>query len=325
MNASKMKKARPTLVRIQASLFGIPLGLMGLSGAWGRLGFANWEVSAPIADGLFFVALALLALLLCLWLAKWALYPQAVQQEWSHPVQGALMALIPVSLMLALTLMNMRWPSLSGWLFPMAISVLCLKAVMAWHVVADISMGKTLTEFITPALYLPIVPGGFVGAIALESFGLHGWAALLFGMGVGAWALLEIRILHRLFSGPLPLALRPTLGLEMAPAAVGALSAVTLWPHLPPDAMMVILGVASGPVLAVMTRWRYWTETPFSAGFWSFSFPIAALAGAVVHSVHTGGWPLEVALVAVGISTAVTLFLTLRTARLLFTGRLLGP
>jgi tellurite resistance protein len=325
MNASEMKTVRPTLVRIQASLFGIPIGLMGLSGAWGRLGFANWAVSAPIADGLFVVALALLALLLCLWLAKWALYPQAVQQEWSHPVQGALMALIPVSLMLALALLNMRWPSLSGELFPLAIAVLTLQAVMAWHVVADISTGKTPADFITPALYLPTVPGGFVGAIALESFGLHGWAALLFGMGVGAWALLEIRILHRLFSGPLPLALRPTLGLEMAPAAVGALSAVTLWPHLLPDAMMVILGIASGPVLAVLTRWRYWTETPFSAGFWSFSFPLAALAGACVHAVSTGGWPVEVSFGAVGIATAVTLFLTLRTLSLVFKGRLLGP
>ncbi len=325
MTSNEIKTVRPTLVRIQASLFGIPLGLMGLSGAWGRLGFANLDVSASISDGLFFIALALLTLLLCLWLAKFALYPHAVQQEWSHPVQGALMALIPVSLMLALALLNIRWPSLFMWLFPLAISVLSFQAVMAWHVVADISSGKTPAEFITPALYLPTVPGGFVGAIALESFGLHGWAALLFGMGLGAWALLEIRILHRLFSGPLPLALRPTLGLEMAPAAVGALSAVTLWPHLPPDAMMVILGIASGPVLAVLTRWRYWTETPFSAGFWSFSFPLAALAGAAVHSVHTGGWPAEVAMVAVGISSAVTLFLTGRTARLLYTGRLLGP
>lgn len=297
---------------------------MGLSGAWARLGLANWVISQPIADGLFFVALFLLALLMCLWIAKLVLHPQTVQQDWSHPVQGALMALIPVSLMLAFTFLNVRWPSLSGWLFALTIVALTLQAVMAWHVVADISMGKTLSEFITPALYLPIVPGGFVGAMALESFGLHGWAALLFGMGLGAWALLEIRILHRLFSGPLPLALRPTLGLEMAPGAVGALSAVTLWPHLPPDAMMVILGIASGPVLAVLTRWRYWTETPFSAGFWSFSFPLAALAGACVHAVTAGGWPVEVALVAVGISTAVTLFLIVRTANLLLTGRLLG-
>ena len=193
MTSKEIKTVSPILVRIQASLFGIPLGLMGLSGAWGRLDFANWGMSAPIADGLFFVALALLVLLLCLWLAKFALYPHAVQQEWSHPVQGALMALIPVSLMLALALLNIHWPSLSGWLFPWAIVVLTLQAVMAWHVVADISMGKTLTEFITPALYLPIVPGGFIGAIALESFGLHGWAVAAgiaphLGIGNGAWS-----------------------------------------------------------------------------------------------------------------------------------------
>ena len=175
MTSNEIKTVRPTLVRIQASLFGIPLGLMGLSGAWGRLGFTNWEVAAPIADGLFFVALALLALLLCLWLAKFALYPHAVQQEWSHPVQGALMALIPVSLMLALALLNIHWPSLSGWLFPLAIVVLFLQAVMAWHVVADISTGKTPAEFITPALYLL----RFLAVLWVQSR----WSLLVFMVG----------------------------------------------------------------------------------------------------------------------------------------------
>ena len=85
MTSTEIKTVRPTLVRIQASLFGIPLGLMGLSGAWGRLGFTNLDVSAPTSAGLFFIALALLDLLLGLWLAHFALYCHSVYKTWSYP------------------------------------------------------------------------------------------------------------------------------------------------------------------------------------------------------------------------------------------------
>ena len=196
---------------------------------------------------------------------------------------------------------------------------------MAWHVVAALSTGQTPPELVTPALYLPTVPGGFVGAMALDALGWHGWATLLVGMGLGAWALLEMRILNRLFSGPLPPALRPTLGIEMAPAAVGALTAATLWPSLPADVLMVMLGVASGPVLAVLTRWRYWAAVPFNVGFWSFSFPLAALSGAAVEAVGHGGWPVAVAMSAVGMASAVVTFLALKTVVLTARGKLLPP
>ena len=74
---------------------------------------------------------------------------------------------------------------------------------------------------------------------------------------------------------------------------------------------MVCLGIASGPVLAVLTRWRYWTAVPFSFGFWSFSFPLAAMAGATVEAVQRGGWPPAVALTAVLIaSTVIALVVT---------------
>jgi tellurite resistance protein len=233
--------------------------------------------------------------LVLLWLAKAVRHGAVLRQELPHPVQGALLALMPVALLMAVALVAGRWPQARDALLPLALVVLAGQGWMAWHVVADLSTGKTPPELVTPALYLPTVPGGFVGAMALQALGFHGWATLLMGMGLGAWALLEMRILNRLFAGPLPLALRPTLGIEMAPAAVGALAASTLWPNLPADAVMVALGVASGPVLAVLTRWRYWSEVPFNVGFWSFSFPLAAFASTTVEAVRRGDWPLSVA------------------------------
>ncbi|MBK6358873.1 MAG: hypothetical protein IPF39_02685 [Comamonadaceae bacterium] len=110
---------------------------------------------------------------------------------------------------LAVALVAGRWPQTRDTLLPLALVVLAGQGWMAWRVVADLSTGKTPPELVTPALYLPTVPGGFVGAMALQALGFHGWATLLMGMGLGAWALLEMRILNRLFAGPLPLACGP--------------------------------------------------------------------------------------------------------------------
>ena len=316
-------QSRPWLARLHPALFGMALGLLGLSGAWHRLQGAGVELAAPVSNALLTVALSLLAVLLLLWAVKLLRHGNVLRQEWRHPVQGALLALMPVATLMAVALVAGRWPDLRGVLLPIALLVLAGQGVMAWHVVADLSTGKTPPELITPALYLPTVPGGFVGAMALDALGLHGWATLLLGMGMGAWALLEMRILNRLFAGPLPPALRPTLGVEMAPAAVGALAVATLWPGLPADAMMVALGIASGPVLAVLTRWRYWSEVPFNMGFWSFSFPLAALAGAAVEAVRRGGWPVEVAMTAVGMASVVVLFLLAKSVVLTARGNLL--
>lgn len=316
---------RPALARLHPGLFAMPLGLLGLSGAWQRLDRLQVAGAAAVSWAVLGVALALLGVLLVFWAAKLLRHAPLVRMEWRHPVQGALLALLPVSTMMAVILLATRFPGWHGVLVPLAVVVLAGQGVMAWHVVADLSSGKTPAELVTPALYLPTVPGGFVGAMALHALGLHGWATLLMGMGLGAWALLEMRILNRLFAGPLPPALRPTLGVEMAPAAVGALAVATLWPQLPADALMVALGIASGPVLAVLTRWRYLREVPFNAGFWSFSFPLAALASVTVEAVQRGGWPTAVAVTAVGLASAVVVFLGVRTVVLTARGKLLPP
>jgi tellurite resistance protein len=86
-----------------------------------------------------------------------------------------------------------------------------------------------------------------------------------------------------------------------------------------------MLGLASGPVLAVLTRWRYWSEVPFNVGFWSFSFPLAAFASTTVEAVRRGDWPLWVGTLAVAVASAVIAYLLARTLVLLVQGRLLPP
>jgi tellurite resistance protein len=323
---SDASAARGWLARLHPGLFAIPLGTLGLAGSWRRLAPLGVAGATGISDALLAIGLAILALLFALWLTKLLRHWPIVKSELEHPVQGAMLALLPVSALLAVTLLLPgAGPAAHDAALAVSLAALALQGAIASRVVSRLVTGQMPGELVTPALYLPIVTGGFVGAMAMAALGYHGWGALLIGLGLGAWALLEIRILNRLFSGPLPVPLRTTVGIEMAPATVGSLAAATLWPQLPADILLIGLGVASGPVLAVMARWRWWGAVPFSFGFWSFSFPLAALAAGVAEAVTRGGWPVPVAQTAVLLASAVIGFLAVRTLALLLRGRLLPP
>jgi tellurite resistance protein len=325
MNAAQAPAARPWLARLPPGLFGIALGLLGLAGAWLKMQPLIGVTARAVFAALLAAGTTVLIVLFLLWLAKAARHLDVVRREWLHPVQGPLLALLPVSTLLAVTLLAPYEGDGRMVATAVVLVALAMQFAIAWEVVALLSTGRMAADLVTPALYLPIVPGGMVGGMALVAVGFPGWAGLLFGSGIGGWALLEARILHQLFAGPLPAPIRPTIGIEMAPASISTLAAATLWPQLPADALMICLGVACGPVIAVLTRWRWWTDVPFSAGFWSFSFPVAALAAAIVEAVRRGGWPLWVAWTALAVASAIIGFLAVRTLWLLVRGRLLPP
>jgi tellurite resistance protein len=324
-SANAAPAARPWLARLQPGLFGIALGLLGLAGAWLKMQPLIGETARTAYAALLAAGTAVLAVLFLLWLAKALRHFDVLRREWLHPVQGPLLALLPVSTLLAVTLLAPFEGDGRIVATAVVLAALAMQFAIAWEVVALLSTGRMPADLVTPALYLPIVPGGMVGGMALVAIGFPGWAGLLFGSGIGGWALLEARILHQLFAGPLPAPIRPTIGIELAPASISTLAAATLWPQLPADALMICLGVACGPVIAVLTRWRWWTDVPFSVGFWSFSFPTAAFAAAVVEAVRRGGWPTWVAWTAVAVASTVIGFLALRTLWLLVRGRLLPP
>jgi tellurite resistance protein len=75
----------------------------------------------------------------------------------------------------------------------------------------------------TPVLYLPTAAGSFVSAAACAIFGHADWGQLAFGAGLFSWLAIESVLIHRLLTEEsLPEALRPTLGIQLAPAPVGA-------------------------------------------------------------------------------------------------------
>jgi tellurite resistance protein len=307
------------LARLPVGIFAISVGLFALIGAWRRAAY-GWSQAADVASFLLWPATAVWALSLLLYAFKCKHHPQAVRREFLHPVQGSLQALLPLSLLLAV--IQFHQPGQDIWLV-LALLALALHLVIAVHVVTILSTGQMPANAVTPALYIPVVGGALVGAMTLAALGYPGWGAMLFGIGLSGWALLEARILSRLFEGPMPEPLRPTIGVELAPPAIATLAASSIWPQLPPDALLIGLGVAIAPFVGVMARYRWWSQVPFSVGFWSFSFPLAALAGAVIEAVHRGSWPAWIGIVALLTASAAIAFLSLQTLVLLLQGRFL--
>lgn len=311
------------LARFPVGLFAIPVGLFALAGAWRRTAVFGWPAEVQgVGTTLAWLGVAVLGMLLVLYLAKCLRYPHTIRNEFTHPLAGSLMALISVSVLLCVVYFGE--PFHTGWLV-LALSALALQGVIAVRVVAMLTTASLPVASVTPALYIPPVAGGLVGAMALSTLGYPGWAALLFGMGLASWGLLEVRVLNRLFEGVMPEPLRPTIGVEMAPPAVATLAAAVIWPTLPGDVLIIGLGLSSGPIVAVMARYKWWSKVPFAIGFWSFSFPLAALSGAVIEVVRRGGWPPLVGGIALAVSSSVIAFLTLKTLQLMARGKLIPP
>lgn len=320
--ASQSPHGSSWLARLPAGIFAISVGLFGLVGAWRRTALHGWPDAAAVADIMIWPVASIWALSLILYALKIKRHPDAFRREYQHPVQGSLLALAPLSILLAIIQFN--HPDQGVWL-ALTLLALAMHAVIAARVVSVLVTGRMPENAVTPALYLPVVGGALVGGMTMAALRYPGWAAMLFGTGLSGWALLEARILSSLFNGPMPEPLRSTIGVELAPPAIATLTASTIWPQLPAEALMVGLGIAVAPFVGVMARYHWWSKAPFSIGFWSFSFPCAALASAIIEAVHRGAWPSWIGIAAVLTATAVIVFLLLRTMVLLLQGRFLPP
>ena len=82
---------------------------------------------------------------------------------------------------------------------------------------------------------------------------------------------------------------------------------------------MVHEGVASRGCI------KWWHQVPFTPGFWSFAFAIAALATDIMICVQKGGWPVQISWVALAVASASVAWLGFKTLELAAQRRLIPP
>lgn len=309
---------------IPASFFGIVLGLAGLSNAW-RAAHAAWGTPAVVADVIFVAASALWLLIVILYALKWVWAPAAAAQEAEHPVQCCFIGLAGVSTLLIAqgALVYSR---------PLAVALFLLGAGFTlffalWRT-GILWQGGRASGTTTPVLYLPMVAGGFVTGTVAASLGWKEWGQLAFGAGFFTWLAVESVLLLRLYTAePMPPALRPTLGIQLAPPAVGAVSYLAVGNGSPDLVVHLLVGYGLLQAMLLIRLSRWIAEQPFGPGYWAFTFGATALAGAMVHlaPVDSGGAIATLAPIVFLLANVVVVGIAIGTLALLVRGRLVPP
>lgn len=306
---------------IPASLFGAVLGISGLANDW-RAAHKLWHLPAWPGEAIAALAVAVWSVCVALYAAKWVWRRQEALAEARHPVQCCFIALVPVSTMLVALAVQPYGHALAAVLY--ICGAVGAVAFSVWRQGALLQGAREL-DAATPVLYLPSVAANFVAAIGAGAFGWQLAAQVFFGAGVLSWLAIESVLLHRmLHAGPMPMPMRPTYGVQLAPPAVGLVALIAATGAPPALLASMLLGYSVLQVLIAARLLGWLLEGGFGAGFWSFTFGITALAlGAAKLAIgghELAGWlaPWLFAL-ANGVVGAVAL----RSAWLMAQGRLL--
>jgi tellurite resistance protein len=258
-------------LRIPPNFFGMALGLSGLAAMWL---YASDQFGAPAAvgDGLALIAAGVWVLVTAAYVRQG---PRQIVADTRDPVVGPFLAAAPIS----------------GFLLGEALAAhaaMAGRVIVIVFLVAGLLLGGWLTgqwmtgglveETFGPAFFLPGLGIGFVGSEAAATVGLHTMAEAFFGIGAVAWVLMSSVVFNRMFfRARLAPALLPTMAIELAPPAVASSAYFALHPAPSPVALG-LAGYAAFMVVAQLRLLPLYRELSFTPGFWSFTFPCAAVA-----------------------------------------------
>ncbi|AVA21623.1 dicarboxylate transporter/tellurite-resistance protein TehA [Rhizobium sp. LEGMi198b] len=270
---------------VPAAFFGMVLGLSGLANAW-RVAARVWQLPAAIGETITFVSIAVWAVLIVLYVLKWAVAREEASREVVHPVQCCFIGLVGVATMLV-----------AGGLLPYSrvgaeslfiLGALYTLAFSVWRTGGLWQGGRDVTTT-TAVLYLPSVAGSFVTASVAAALGFPDWGQLFFGAGFFAWLAIESALLHRLLTAPaLSSPLRPTLGVQLAPPAVGAIAYISVTQGAPDLIVHAMIGYGILQALIMLRLLPWITKEAFSPAYWAFTFGATALATAPLRLIERG-------------------------------------
>jgi tellurite resistance protein len=299
---------------LPVGLFGAVMGLTGLSAAW-RIAHVRYGVPQWIGDILGVIAIGAFLAMSLAYSLKCLTATESVKAEFRHPIAGNMFGTIfvsmlllpivvaPLNILIARALWSIGAVGIAGFAWVMA---------TRW-----LKIPQNRSD-VTPAWIIPVI-GILDIPLAVPTLGLgslHG--VMVFGLAVGlvfATPLFTLIFQRQLFEPPMPDALKPSLLILAAPAAVGFSSYVATAGHQ--DLFAESLYVVTLFLLAVLLgHLRHLPGCcPFRLSWWAVSFPLAAsaIAGLRFASVRSGWATNGIALALLALVTLVISWLLVRT------------
>jgi tellurite resistance protein len=295
------------------------LGLAGLGGAW-RLAHQVWHLPAFVGEAISFVAIAVWAILIVLFALKWLVAREEALKEVAHPVQCCFIGLAGVATMLAAGGLLPYSRGIAEVLFTFGALYTLLFAI--WRM-GGLWQGDRQDASTTPVLYLPAVAGSFVTAAVAGALGYADIGQYIFGAGFFTWLAIESVLLHRFFTVTLPPPLRPTLGVQLAPAPVGAVAYLGVTQGAPDMVAHALIGYGVLQALILLRLLPWIRQEPFAVSYWAFTFGATALAAAPLRLIDRGdtGIIVYIAPILFVAANIVVGAIAIGTAHLLVTGR----
>ena len=312
------------LACLYPSWFAVVMGLCGFSLAWRRV---DGEVAAAVSAASGMAAALCFAALLLFSVLRVVRHPQAVREDWQHPVRHAFFAAVPISMILLATVAVAHgvdadvahglW--VAGALLQLGVTVWVLSR---WLRSAD---GKLAWPSFTPVLFIPVV-GNVLAPLAGGALGHPDWAAAQFGIGLFLWPVVLTLLVVRIgVIGLWPARLLPTTFITVAPPSVVGLAMLQM--QWPPLLAWMSWGVALYFLLWASTLVPRLRAQPFGLPFWGMSFPLAAFAALSLRLAAVSGTTVGslAAVATLALATAVVAGLVALTLRGLVNGSLLVP
>jgi tellurite resistance protein len=239
-----------------------------------------------VGEALMLIAALVWAALVVLYGAKWSFARSEAAAELDHPVQCCFVGLIGVSTSMISLAVQPYFLALAELLF--VAGALFTLAFALWRT-GLLWRGERDPGATTPVLYLPLVAGAFVTATAAATLGYPDLGQLAFGAGLFSWLAIESVLLQRLYTAaPLPPALRPTLGIQLAPPTVGAVAYLNVSGGSSDVLAHALVGYGLLQALLLFRMLPWILEQPFAPSYWAFTFGATALATAPLRLVEQG-------------------------------------
>ena len=275
----------PRFPVVPAAFFGMVLGLAGLGGSW-RAAHLAWGLPAAIGEAIMLLAALAWAVLAALYIGKWVVAREAALAEIAHPVQCCFVGLAGVATMLVAggVAPYAHWLALVLYVLGAVFTV----AFAIWRT-GGLWQGERDPSHTTAVLYLPNVAGMFVAGTVGAALDLGDIGQFAFGAGLFSWLAIESVLLHRMLTAPnLASGLRPTLGIQLAPPVVGAVTLIAVAPQAPFIFAHAMIGYGVLQALILLRLLPWILKEPFTPSYWAFTFGVTALATAPIRLVGLG-------------------------------------